>query len=147
MSILNKKEVKNLLKVFEKQFGFSSNLDYLFFKAKDKIYILSKKFGEVDLRGVNVANKGLYFCKIEKSGIRLSIEGSQLIGDRCSKGVYSLNEEEFKKWMTGEDVEANVSEKFLIMKYKEDYLGCGIFAKGEILNFVAKGRRVKAESF
>jgi len=87
----------------------------------------------------------MYFCEIDNKGIRLSIEGTQIIGQKATKNVVELNEEETKKWFKGEDLDKECKDcsGFVILKHKNDFLGNGKYSNGKILNYVGKVRRVK----
>ena len=86
---------------------------------------------------------GMYFCEIDKLGIRLSIEGSQIVGPLASKNIAEISEEQAKQWLKGEDleVEGNYSG-FVIIKHNDDFLGAGKYKDGRILNYVSKSRRI-----
>ena len=86
----------------------------------------------------------MYFCDLE-NGIRLSIEGSQIIGPKATKNVVEINDEQVKQWLKGEDLEIedkNNYSGFVIIKNKNDFLGTGKIKDNKILNYVNKGRRV-----
>ncbi len=107
--------------------------------GKNRVYAYkSCEFDEIALQ------KGLYFGTIERDGLRLSIEGSFIVGKAAGKNVIELDEENFKRWMRGEDIEASV-EGYWIVKCGSYFAGCGR-GNGKILrNFVPKDRRVNAE--
>ena len=137
--IWNNKQIKKFHKVLEEQFGFKKKLDYTFISRKGKIYIISKKINEFPINYFHT--KGLYIAKEEASGIRLSIEGSQLIGPNCTKNILILDN--FNEWMEGKDISTNnIFKNMVIIKYKNDFLGCGIYKNNTILNFVPKSRRI-----
>jgi len=144
--ILSKREVKNIIKQIQENFGIESlKLDYLFFKNNDnKIYLLSKEFSNIDQTKFRINNLGLYFAKIEPFGFRLSIEGSQLIGPKATKNILEINN--YEEWMKGNDIVAD--EKFkgcVLVKYKDKFLGSGFYSKGKIINFIPKSRRVRGQ--
>jgi NOL1/NOP2/fmu family ribosome biogenesis protein len=91
-----------------------------------------------------VEGVGLYIAKEQPDGIRLSIEGSQLIGNQATKNVFEANQEQANQWMLGQEIQVEIKEKgFVIIKFKEDYLGTGKASQGRITNFVPKARRLK----
>ena len=142
--ILSKKEVKKLIKQIQVIFGIKNlKLDYLFFKNNDnKIYILSKEFSSLDSSKFKINNLGLYIIKIEPFGIRLSIEGSQLIGKKATKNILEIDDP--KEWMKGNDIVADKKYKSgVLIKYKDNFLGSGFYSKGKIINFIPKSRRVR----
>ncbi|MEA3430498.1 MAG: hypothetical protein U9R08_04455, partial [Nanoarchaeota archaeon] len=78
-----------------------------------------------------------------KKGIRLSIEGSQLVGPKAQKNIAKINNEQAQKWIRGEDIKIKQEfEGFVIIKHETNYIGSGKFKEGTILNFVPKVRRL-----
>lgn len=145
---LNKKAIKEILKKIKKQFSTDSfSLDHIFYMSSDKkIFIISKKIAEVDLSVFNINNIGLYFGTIENDGFRLSIEGSQIIAKLAKKNILEINRSDLLKWYQGENILLNslYKNEYVILKYKNDILGCGKIKNNSILNYVDKGRRIKS---
>ncbi len=147
MKVMNKKETKKLLNAVKEQYGTSKlDLDYLFILGKeDKIYIIDKRFGGLDTTNLRVNSVGLYFGKFEDKVVRLSIEGSQIVGPLSKKNVLTLGKKEIGEWIRGNDLIDNTgSNDFALVKYNDDFYGSGKCSKGRILNFVTKSRRIKA---
>src|SRR3989344_1834636 len=145
MKILNKKEVNEILDKLKEQYDIKElKLDYVLLQnTKDKILITNREIAKIDLKKLRVDNIGLYFCSLEKDGIRLSIEGSQLIGKYAKKNVANLDKEDIIKWMKGEDININEQvEGYVVIKNNNDYFGTGKYKEGKILNFVSKSRRL-----
>lgn len=144
LKILNSREIKEILNLIEKQWGAKIKLDYGFLKNnKNRIFIISKDISRVDILKLRLNSAGMYFCEYDKVGIRLSIEGSQIVGPNASKNIVELDEAETVKWFKGEDIEKNCANcsGFLILKHHKDFLGTGKYANGKILNYVSKTRR------
>ena len=140
--VMNSKEVKVFHKKLEGQFGFKGRLDCLFFEKKDKIYIISKGYRDLDVKKFNINSMGLYIAKEDLGGVRLSVEGSQLVGPKSSKNIVEVLDP--KEWMCGNDILVKEKLKnFVLVKYKKDFLGCGFFKKGKLLNYIPKSRRMK----
>lgn len=157
--ILNTREIKDILEALNRQWGADSKKKIsemvVLLSSKDRIYLLSRDFAKVDDRLLRIDSAGLYFGEImENREIRLSIEGSQLIGPLSEKNVVELDDGETKLWLSGADLEKDVNaEGFVILKNrnretgKYDFLGCGKYKrdeakKGKILNYVPKTRRI-----
>ncbi len=104
--------------------------------GKNRVYAYkSCEFDEI------ASHKGIYFGTIERDGLRLSIEGSFIVGRIAKKNVIELDAESFRKWMRGEDIEAGV-KGYYIVKWRNYFAGCGM-GNGRVLrNFVPKDRRV-----
>jgi len=142
---LGSKEKKQLLQQIKKQWGADFNPDFVFFKnEKQKIYVIHKDLAKIDLSGARVNSVGLYFGEDKKGELRLSIEGSQLIGPRAKKNIIELNDEESIAWLRGEDLEKEGDwSGFIIIKHNDDYMATGKYtADKRILNFVPKARRL-----
>lgn len=145
LKILNKRETKKILAMAKEQWGFDEEFDYVFLETgKGRIYIANKEIFNLDLSQVRINSIGIYFAET-RSGIRLSIEGSQIIGPKATKNVVELNDGEAKLWMYGTDLDKQTEcTGFVIIKYKNDFLGTGKqTADGKILNYVSKVRRMR----
>ncbi|MBI2650957.1 hypothetical protein HYX01_00615 [Candidatus Woesearchaeota archaeon] len=144
LKVLNSKEIKEVFKLIERQWGAKLKLDYCFLKnQKNRVFIVNKDISMVDFSKLRINSVGMYFCEIDKLGIRLSIEGSQIIGTKAAKNIIEISDEEAKKWLKGEDLEVTGDYSgFLIIKNKNDFLGTGKYSNGRILNYVGKSRRV-----
>ena len=143
LKILNKKEIKRILSMLEKQWGFKGELDYAFLQSeKYKIYLANKEIFNLDLSKIKVNSFGIYFADV-RAGIRLSIEGSQIVGKKATKNIVELNDKEAKDWMSGIDIDKETdTEAFVILRHRTDFLGTGKATEdGKILNFVPKARR------
>ena len=142
---LNKKEVKEILNKLKEQFGTEDlKLDYIFFiNSEDKIFLLSNKFKEFDNK-VNINSLGIYFATLKEKEIRLSIEGSQIVGKKAKKNIIEIDNDDLRKWTRGEDLDYNENEKgFVLIKNKKDFYGCGRIVKDKIFNYVPKDRRME----
>ena len=147
LKILNSKEIKEILKLIEAQWGAKLKLDYAFLKnQKNRIFIINKNIGKIELEKLRINSVGMYFCEIDKVGIRLSIEGSQIVGPKATKNIAEINEEQTKQWFKGEDLDINGNYSgFVIIKHNNDFLGTGKYKAGRILNYVGKSRRVNLQ--
>ncbi len=145
LKILNSKEKKRILGMLEQNWGFNEKLDYAFLESeKGKIYISNREIFDLEISELRTNSVGIYFAEA-KVGIRLSIEGSQIIGPKASKNVVELDDKEARQWMEGNDLDKPVeTESFVILKHKDDFLGSGKATKeGKILNYVPKNRRLR----
>jgi NOL1/NOP2/fmu family ribosome biogenesis protein len=127
--------IEDVFELLKKQFGFEPDFKL---KGMGKRKIYAFKSCELDIEAIH---SGIYFGKLEKDGLRLSIEGSYLVGRKAKKGVVEVSEEEAIKWMRGEDIEYDV-KGYVILKWKGYFLGCGRGDGKKIRNFVPKDRRL-----
>ena len=145
LKILNRKAVKEILALIEKQWDAEIDLDCVFLQDKEgKIFIINKEFAEIDLTKLRVNSMGLYIAQLMPDGIRLSIEGSQLIGLKAKKNILELTEKQAKEWFQGNDIEIKTEMKnYVILKHNKDFLGTGKIKENKILNYIPKSRRLK----
>ncbi len=144
LTFLNAKEVKNLKKQIEEQWGIVFTTDKAFAQTtRERIQLISRDIEKIDTTKIFLDNVGMYFCDIKNEELRLSIEGTQLIGKCATKNVVDLTQEEMRFWLKGNDIPKQTNCKgFVIMKHKNDFLGCGKIKGDGIMNFVAKTRRI-----
>lgn len=98
---------------------------------------------EIDkINDLKFDSAGLYVATYENESIRLSIEGSQILGPLIKKNILDLDNALFKQWINGQDLDLKLDMRGpIIMKYNKDYCGCGISTGNIVLNFVPKERR------
>lgn len=145
LKILNSREIKELYSMIEKQWNAKIKLDCGFLQnSKGRIFIINRDISEIDISKLRINSIGMYFCEHGKTGIRLSIEGSRIVGPKAAKNIVELDEMETRKLFKGEDLEKECKDcsGFVILKNKSDFLGTGKYTNGKILNYVSKTRRV-----
>ena len=145
-SVMNKKEVKNILARIKDQWGIDAELDYVFLKSpKDKIYLANKEIFNLDFEKLRINSIGMYFAQVKEGDVRLSIEGAQLIGKNAKKNVVELDDLEARQWLKGIDLDKVTQEKgFVMIKNNGDILGCGKSTGDKIWNYTSKVRRIQA---
>ena len=147
LKILNSREIKEICRAIEKQWGAKIKMDYGFLRNnKNRVFIINRDISKIDFSRLRLNSIGMYFCEIDDRGIRLSIEGSQVVGNHAKKNVVEIDKEETKRWFKGEDLEKECHDckGFVILKNQNDFLGTGKYSNGRILNYVSKSRRVSA---
>jgi len=145
---LNSKELKKVKKIFLEQYGIEEKLDYVFYMSQNNdIYVINNDMRETSVEKLRVNMIGIYVGELKGEEIRLSIEGSQIIGKLAKKNVYEVDSKLAKMWMYGLDIpckDIDFGKTLVIIKNKEnnDFLGSGRYKEGKILNHVPKGRRI-----
>lgn len=153
--VLNSKKAKNVLRLLKQQWEFKEGLDCGFLQKENDLFLVTTAVDRIELKELNVNSIGMYFGELRHATLRLSIEGSQIIGKRAKKNVIELNDEQLRQWLKGEDIELTTTEinnssndcennSFAIIKHNNDFFGCGRIKDGKLLNFVPKARRVSA---
>ena len=132
LKILNKKERLEIEKQLNSQFGVNEIPGEIIKLGKEKLFLFSGGLNPKNIRNLEKISKieraGVYFGKEDEKlgGIRLSIEGSQILKSQLRKNLFELNNEQTIEWMKGHELLINTGEKgFLIMKNGEDFLGTG----------------------
>lgn len=148
IQILNKKQTKEIEEYLWEQFGVHEIPGRLFQLGEEKIFLFSGEASDDDIREleamVPVERLGVYFAKVMNGEIRLSIEGTQLLKNQIKKNIFELDGEQAEKWMQGQELNIHMGKKgFFVMKYKNDFLGCGKASEEKIGNFIPKMRRLK----
>ncbi len=151
LKILNKSEHKEILNRLKSQFGINSIPGILAKRSEEKLFIFTGSFNEKQIRKLEscvfIERAGIYFAKIvsgENNNLRLSIEGSQILGNQIKKNIFELNKNQVEKWMKGEQLDIKTGKTgFLIMKHKNDFLGTGKASAEKIGNFIPKNRRLR----
>ncbi len=128
----------------KKQFGY-------LLSRKDKVHLINRGLvSHLDLpllAQLRIDRPGLYFGELMPGGLRLSIEGSQLVGPLATKNVLFVSDKEKDLWLKGEPLEKNVPESgFVIIAHQTplgtDFLGCcRVHADHQhVANFIPKTR-------
>ncbi len=145
LKILNRKKIKEILALIKKQWGadFKTELAFLM-NTQNKIFLVNREVFNLNLEKLRINSIGLYFGELKNNELRLSIEGSQLIGNDAKQNLIEINETQAMQWLKGEDIGIKGNYKgFVIIKHKNDFLGTGKYKDGKVLNFVPKARRFK----
>ena len=147
MQFLNSKQKKEILRELEKEFGVLDIPYILIESGKEKIRGFSGNISKDEIielsKLTNIEVIGLYLIKREKAGLRLSLDGTQVLKDKISKGIIEINDMQAKEWMQGKDLPISSSGDYKVIKFNSDYLGCGKSTGSAILNHVPKDRRIK----
>ena len=145
VNFLNSKEAKEIAKMINDQWDAEFSFDdFVIRNLKDKVYIVSRDLEQIDYKTYNIEQFGLYIAHInERNEIRLSIEGSQLIGPKAKKNVIEIGKLS-RLWMAGQDIPFKTScTGMVIVKDGEDYLGSGKVMNKEVIVFDEEGNQRK----
>jgi NOL1/NOP2/fmu family ribosome biogenesis protein len=144
LKILNSKQLKLIKQIVKKQFDCDYAFDYMVMQNPDqKIYLMNKEYKNIDDSKLKINSLGMYFGQVKNGELRLTIEGSQILGQLAKKNVIEINDGLLKLWIRGHDIEVDNPENgFFIVKHKNDYIGSGKLKQGVLLNFISKIRRI-----
>ncbi|MEX0920681.1 MAG: hypothetical protein WDZ62_00240 [Candidatus Pacearchaeota archaeon] len=151
LKILNTREKTEIEEKLREQFGIEEIPGTLIKRGKERIFLYNGFLEKRDIKRLEklviIERAGIYFAKIvfgEDGEIRLSLEGTQILKDKIKRNVYNLNKKQAEEWMKGGELRIKTGRRgFLVMKYGEDFLGCGKASAEKIGNFIPKNRRLK----
>ncbi len=144
LNVLSSRDLKPVLARIKEQWSAEISFPWAWYQStKNDLFVLSKDITKINPSKLRINSVGLYIGEFKKGEIRLSIEGSQLIGPHAKKNIVELNKEELRQWLRGEDLIKEVKQEgYVIMKSNNDFVGTGRVKEGKILNFVPKARRL-----
>ncbi|MBI4438552.1 hypothetical protein HY640_01310 [Candidatus Woesearchaeota archaeon] len=145
LRILNSKQVREIMGLVESQWGASVWLDYAFLmNSKDRVFVVDRSVGSIDFSGLRINSAGLYFGELSRGRLRLTIEGSQIVGPHATRNVIDVDDAGMMSWLRGNDLSVDCTgcSGFVIVRHGRDFLGCGLYRDGTIKNYVPKTRRV-----
>jgi NOL1/NOP2/fmu family ribosome biogenesis protein len=146
---INRKESGKIIKQINEDFGcdmsWMQDKYYFFLSDKNKVYIVNMKLNDIPLDNVKLNSHGLYFCEMSDHKIRLSIEGSMMVGKSAGKNVYEVDDATARSWLKGNDITCSENYVgFIILKNNDDFLGCGKVVNGQVYNYIPKIRRINS---
>jgi len=151
IKILNQKEKQKIINKLNLQFGIKEISGLLLQKDLERIFLFQGEFDKKQIKNLEyiipIEKIGIYFAKEIRNEIILSFEGTQILKSQITKNIFELNKEQMQDWMQGKELNVKTGKKgFLIMKYKNDFLGCGKASELKIGNLISKTRRLKSKN-
>jgi NOL1/NOP2/fmu family ribosome biogenesis protein len=151
IKIFTPKEKKELIARLNEQFGIKDIKGIFTMRGNERLFLFQGNITINQIREIEstipIERVGIYFGKNINGQIRLSIEGVQLLKDQITKNIFYLNDEQMKLWVKGNELNIKTGKnEFVIIKYKDDFLGTGKASAEKITNFIPKNRRLKEKS-
>ncbi len=170
--ILSNQETQEILKKLNNQFGIQKIPGKLIKIGKEKIFLFNGDFSEEQIKNLEkivfIERMGIYLGAIfmPTGEIRLSIEGTQIFKNQLTKNIFEIEDERLRggenkninnragsgaeqldSWMQGEELNIKTGLKgIIIIRHKNNYLGCGKASENKIGNFIPKSRRLKSKN-
>jgi len=151
LKILNESEKRKIEKELEEQFGIRNIPGLILRRGEERLFLFSGSFDKKEIKNlekiVPVERIGVYFAKLMDGKVKLSIEGTHALKNQIKKNIFELEENQVENWMKGQELLVKTGKRgFLVMKYKNDFLGTGKASEEKIGNFIPKSRRLKNRS-
>ena len=148
LKILNESEKREIERELEEQFGIKNIPGLILRRGEERLFLFSGSFDKKEIKNlekiVPVERIGVYFAKHMDGKVKLSIEGTHALKNQIKKNIFELEENQIENWMKGQELLVKTGKRgFLVMKYKNDFLGTGKASEEKIGNFIPKSRRLK----
>jgi len=137
----------DIIKIIERKFGIPRKCfkDFSFIVRAEKIWMVSKSVNEKDLNNLKIEAIGMLFGRYFENEKRFkpTTNALQIFGKFAKKNIINITDEELKKYLSGFDInkKADVENGFVIIKHREDIIGCGLYKDGVIKNQIPKHKR------
>ena len=144
---MKKKEFESLLESLNERFGFPVKIfeDFAFLLSKERVYIVSKDLPA--LENVKIVTQGFLFARLDKT-TKPSTNMIQLFGKHATKNIVELEKQEVEVLIYGEDIPKetkNTNDGYVILRYKNYNLGCGLLKEGKLTGLIPKGKRMAVD--
>ena len=148
LKFIDGKDRKKLLRKLNEQFGIENLLGTIIKNKQDQFFIFQGNYTRKQIRELeqvaNIDRIGIYFTSQLNKEFRLSIEGTRILKDQITKNIVELTDQEAETWIMGHEIEKTTNLKgFVIIKYKDEFLGTGKASENKITNYIPKSRRLK----
>jgi hypothetical protein len=141
---------RDIIKKLNETFGIS-DLPYLLIESgKEKIRAFSGSLSKDEISKIaeiaHVEVVGWYILRQEgENDLRLSFDAPLILKSQISKNIVELTDEQFHAWIRGNDVEFSeeIVKGNVVLKYKDDFVGCSKSNGLKAFNYVPKDRRLR----
>ena len=151
--IFSNRETQEILSKLKEQFKIQKIPGRLIKIGKERIFLFNGDFSDEQIKNLEkiafIEKIGIYIGAIflPTDEIRLSIEGTQIFKDQITKNIFEINNEQLEKWMQGEELNIKTGLKgIIVIKYGNNFLGCGKASENKVGNFIPKSRRLRSRN-
>src|SRR3989344_9092248 len=121
IKILSEQEKRKIENQLHAQFGIKELPGKIVMRGEERLFFFT---GEIDEDGIRkleqsapIEKVGVYFAKLINEEIKLTIEGTQLLKDQITKGIFEINDEQAEEWMMGRELNIKTGLKgFVVIK-------------------------------
>ena len=147
ITFIRSSEKKKILEELEKLYGITS-LPYILAEAgKKKIRAFSGTMTKEEIQELteitNVEVIGMYLISQKDDDLRINFDALPLFKDQITKSIIEINEEQFEKWIRGQDLDLQSNSGTFILSHKGDLIGQGKSNGIKIFNYIPKERKLK----
>ena len=139
-------EKKRLLAELEDQFGIKKLPYILVETGKQKVRGFSGTMTREEIRELgeiaNVEIIGAYLIKRDRD-LRLSLDATHILASQINKNIVGINDKQLDEWLRGNNLDIKKESGVMVIRHKNDFIGCGISDGKKIINHVPKERRIR----
>ena len=147
INILNTKEKHKIVERLNEQFGISELPFMLIQAGKERLRGFFGSLSPNELKrlseNVRVEVVGSYLMTEESDGFRFSFDSLFVFKDKIKKNLVEISDDNAEKWLAGQDIDVEHENAWVVLKNKEDLIGCGKVKDGRVKSYVPKERRVR----
>jgi len=149
MRILSRRETEVFEAKIETLYGVKKSLrefTVLLSGKDEKIWIANQELFQIPIEKLRINSVGLYFGRIDSGRLRLSVEGTGIIGPKADKNVVELDDEHLWDFLRGFDIELKEkvpeTNDYVLIKHKNDWLGIAKVEGNTLKNALPKSRKI-----
>lgn len=144
------KEIKPILSELSSNYGINKNFweNFLFLLRSNDLYFISKT--NFDFHRLNFVRFGMKLASHDKKiGWRLSSSAVQIIKNAITQNILNLErKDQFVSYFFGHKTQVNFPDSnFVVVKYKNDFLGSGKVRDSILHSYFPKSRRTNEIDF
>jgi NOL1/NOP2/fmu family ribosome biogenesis protein len=148
IEIYDSKKRKKFIEQLSERFGITEIPKMIFLTGRERLRGFT---GDLDINEIYLLDRitnleflGMYLFKPdEERSVRLGFDASIIFSEQISKNVILLDELQFKEWIRGNNLNIKLAKGMYVVRYGDDFLGCGVSDSEKLINFVPKERRLR----
>ncbi len=149
INFINSKEKKKIIEELENLYGITQ-LPYVLLEAgKKKIRAFSGTMTKEEIQELanitNVEVIGMYLLNQKDDDLRINFDALPILKDQLSKSIVEINEDQFKYWIRGHDIDMQGEKGTFVISYNGDLVGVGKSNGVKIFNYIPKERKLKTQ--
>ena len=128
------------LQYFSRRFDADlSDLEHLRFIARGDDIWATTAFPSLDLASSRTA--GLRALRRTPHGLKPTSAFLTLLGPRLRSSIATVQQDSLRQLLMGRQIEMNLSDGYVALKFRDDILGCGRAGSGHVTALIPTGRR------
>lgn len=135
-------DMSQVASLWAERFGISEEAfqGYRFFGKAQSIWVCS----DYPLPNLRYESVGMRMMSLKDRPWKPTTSALQIFGRHAKKNVVHLSEEEARAFMAGSslNLETDCQPGYVVVFYRGEVLGCGLYSRGTLVSQIPKDRRV-----